>query len=136
MILKSYCDKQIDLNKLYESKLLLFFNKNCLGCTGRAIPFAHKLMKQYKELPIFIIHSDFGQNETSINELNALFSAGHSPFPIFIDKQGALHNQFQCEGVPHWILLDKQNNINRSIFGSQEGAQNRISYAIEEVIKS
>lgn len=136
MILNSFCGKQIDLNELNESKLLLFFNKNCLGCTGRAIPFAYELMSEHTKLSIHVIHSDFGLTKTNIHEINELFSAGKSPFPIYIDKDASLYKHFQCEGVPHWILLDRKNNVIRSIFGSQTGAKNRLTYAIEEVIKS
>lgn len=136
MILNSYCGKQVNLHADGQSKLLLFFNKNCLGCTGRAIPFAYELMKQYTNLHIHVIHSDFGKSETNFDELNALFSSGQAPFPIFHDKGASLYHHFQCQGVPHWILLDNQANVYRSIFGSQNGAQNRLSYALDELLNS
>lgn len=127
----------VDLVELCKQSncLLLFFNKSCIGCTGRAIPLAYKLSKDFTNLNILIIHSDFGTDKTTLEDINALFRTGEAPFQIYNDSEAKLYQHFKCEGVPHWIILNKEANISRSIFGSQEAAQNRLYYALEENIR-
>ena len=39
----------VDLMKAYSNKvvLLIIYNNDCLGCTGRAIPLAYEFQQQY-----------------------------------------------------------------------------------------
>lgn len=53
-----------------------------------------------------------------------------------MDENHQVFDQFESAGTPQWILITHKGELFRSIFGSQDGAQNRLFYAIEELIKS
>lgn len=114
--------------------LLLFYNNQCLGCTGRAIPLAYELQKQFSSIQVIGIHANFGHAVTE-EEIRSIFTIDELPFPIYIDEKHKLYDFFRSEGTPQWILLRPNGTVFRSIFGSQQGAQNRLYYALEELIQ-
>jgi thioredoxin-related protein len=44
-----------------------------------------------------------------------------------------MYTTFKAEGTPHWLIFDEKGTLTHSIFGSMDGAQNRLYYALEEV---
>lgn len=128
--------KVLNLLNEYPGKplLLLFYNNRCLGCTGRAIPLAYDYMQEMTELQVIGIHSNFNNEVVTKEDILNIFTSKSQPFPIYIDKEHEVYDKFECEGTPQWILINKQGNVFRSIFGSQDGAQNRLSYALDELL--
>jgi peroxiredoxin len=128
--------KEVELSQLLlEDKinLLLFYNTNCLGCTGRAIPFGYDLWKKNpNKLNLIVVHVDFGIKEHKTEEILDIFHTKASPFPIYRDQAAALYNALDCEGTPHWIVLSDKGEVLNSIFGSQDNAQMRLHYMLEE----
>lgn len=122
-----------DLTKQGEVNLILFYNTYCLGCTGRAIPFAYELTQNFPEVNLIVIHTNFGNQSFSKTEILDIFTTKSSPFEIYIDPKAMAYHHFNCEGTPHWILLNKDLEIYRSIFGSQTQAQQRLWYALESL---
>lgn len=122
-----------DLLKKGKVNLMLFYNTYCLGCTGRAIPFAYELSQQFPDLNLIVIHTHFGNQTFSKEEILDIFTTKTSPFEIYIDPDAEAYHHFTCEGTPHWIVLDQNLSIYRSIFGSQNQAQQRLWYAIESL---
>lgn len=120
-----------DLLKEGKVNLILFYNTYCLGCTGRAIPFAYELAKEFSDLNLIVIHTNFGNQSFSKIEILDIFTTKTLPFEIYIDPKAEVYNYFNCEGTPHWIILDQHLKSFRSIFGSQDQAQQRLWYAIE-----
>lgn len=114
--------------------LLLFYNSDCLGCTGRALPYAYQLSKDFPELAVIALHVDFGRVHSE-SEILEVFTSGQAPFPLFRDIDRKLYQAFKCEGTPHWILLDRDKTVVNSIFGSQDQAQNRLQYGIAELLQ-
>lgn len=140
-LLKSICVTQfdgqkIDLLKKYSNEhlLIIIYNNQCLGCTGRAIPLAYEYQQKYKSLKVIGIHSDFGQSKSNEKEIKSIFTSGDVPFPIYIDRNHEIYDQFESEGTPQWLLINKDKTLYRSIFGSQIGVQNRLLYALEELV--
>lgn len=134
--LKSLEGEEFVLSNLLSNgqvNLILFYNTYCLGCTGRAIPFAHQLSQDFPELNLIIIHTNFVNQSFSKQEILDIFTSKTSPFEIYIDPDAKAYKYFQCEGTPHWIVLDKNLQEYKSIFGSQQQAQQRLWYAIEEL---
>lgn len=125
----------LSLNKVLGGKcaLLIFYNNACLGCTGRAIPLAYELKKEFGDVSVIGIHVDFGPTETTAEEIHAIFTIEELPFSIYKDIDQSLYSFFACEGTPHWILLNEKGEVMNSIFGSQEGARTRLTYALEEL---
>ncbi|PWH87240.1 hypothetical protein DIT68_01335 [Brumimicrobium oceani] len=116
-------------NKL---NLILFYNTNCLGCTGRAIPLAYKLDQEYSFLSLIVIHSNFRKELFTKDEVLSVFTGQESPIPIYRELRHELYDTFNCEGTPHWVLMNDKEEILHSFFGSQEGAQIKLQYAIDE----
>lgn len=126
----------IDLIAAYAKKpiLILFYNNQCLGCTGRAIPLAYELSKSYPNLSVVGIHSNFANQQFTKQDILDVFTSKELPFPIYFDQHHKWYDFFKCEGTPHWILLNEKAKIFRSFYGSQENSKNRLYYAIEELL--
>jgi len=133
---KNFSQHWLDLFELYPQKalLILLYNNQCLGCTGRAIPFANQMRENYKQVQVIGIHVNFSQTViTSREEILSIFTVNELPFPIFLDEEAKIYHHFQAEGTPQWLIFDKKHQLYRSIFGSQGNAQNRVIYALEEL---
>ena len=130
--------RKIDLLTEYKDKalVLIIYNNSCLGCTGRAIPLAYDFQQKNPSIQVIGIHSDFGGAKTTKEAIKSIFTSGEVPFPIYMDENHQVFDQFESAGTPQWILITPKGDLFRSIFGSQDGAQNRLFYAIEELIKS
>lgn len=116
--------------------LILFYNTNCLGCTGRAIPLAFEFDQQFDFIHLIVIHSNFGSKPFSSEEVLSVFTDGESPFEIYREANHDLYDYFDCDGTPHWLIMDEKGEILHSFFGSQERAQLKLEYAIQEFEKS
>lgn len=121
---------QADLFK-GKTTLVLFYNNDCLGCTGRAIPFAYELKEEYG-IQVILIHSNFRKSVTR-EAIAQIFSTPEIPLKIYIDENHVAYDAFACEGTPHWLIINKDLDITQSIFGSQPNAQNRIIYSLAEM---
>ncbi|MRT92906.1 redoxin domain-containing protein [Ancylomarina sp. 16SWW S1-10-2] len=127
---------EINLMEEYKGKplLIIIYNNQCLGCTGRAIPFAYQCQQKFETLQVIGIHSNFGKNRTTEEDVKSIFTINELPFPIYLDQEHKVYDLFQSEGTPQWLLITADGQLSRSIFGSQEGAQNRLMYALEELL--
>lgn len=128
---------EIDLMTSYKNEvlLLIIYNNDCLGCTGRAIPLAYKFQLKYPSIKVVGIHADFVNREGTKASIKNIFTSGENPFPIYIDEHHKVYDQFNAEGTPQWLLISKNGELFRSIFGSQENAQNRLYYALESLVE-
>ena len=127
---------EVDLISKYPNKILLviIYNNDCLGCTGRAIPLAFDFMQKYSAIQVIGIHSNFENSVGTKDNIESIFTSGEIPFPIYIDEHHRVYDDFHSEGTPQWLLISKDQKLYRSIFGSQAGAQNRLFYAIESLV--
>jgi peroxiredoxin len=136
ILVQDFNGNQIDLIKEYQGKpiLAIIYNNQCLGCTGRAIPLAYQLQKENVGVQVVGIHSNFTNTKVTENDIKSIFTIDELPFPIFLDEGHLVYDQFDSEGTPQWLLITKDGIVSRSIFGSQEGAQNRLFYALEQLV--
>ena len=121
-----------DLLHRDKLNLILFYNTNCLGCTGRAIPLAYQIQKEYDFISLIVIHSSFRPIPFTSEEVLSVFTDHESPFTIYRETNHELYDFFKCEGTPHWLIMDGKGEILHTFFGSQDGAQLKLRYAIEE----
>ncbi|WP_339920194.1 redoxin domain-containing protein [uncultured Flavobacterium sp.] len=135
IIVQDFNCNPIDLLKIYEGKAILaiIYNNQCLGCTGRAIPLAHQLQKENEAVQVVGIHTNFTNAKVTESEIKSIFTIDELPFPIFLDEDHSVYDQFESDGTPQWILITKDGILSRSIFGSQENAQNRLFYALQQL---
>lgn len=113
--------------------LIILYNNQCLGCTGRAIPLAYQYQQEYEKLQVIGIHSIFNKKPVTTEDIKSIFTTKEIPFPIYLDPDHKVYDQFHAEGTPQWLLITREGILFRSIFGSQLGAQNRLMYAINEL---
>lgn len=113
--------------------LLLFFNLGCHGCMSRGLPLADDIARAYPGLNVVGIHSNFGGMPYSIEQVQSEIEKRELSFPVLMDDQHATYDLFEAEGTPHWILLDDGGTIQKSIFGSQPNAQQRLTYGMMEL---
>ncbi|MFB9052155.1 TlpA family protein disulfide reductase [Formosa undariae] len=126
----------VDLLAIYKHKimLLIIYNNDCLGCTGRAIPLAYEFQQTFPTIQVIGIHADFKNRTGTKENIKSVFTSGEIPFPIYIDADHLVYDQFKSEGTPQWILISEEGKLFRSIFGSQANAKNRLFYALESLI--
>lgn len=136
ILVQNFKNEQINLIKQYKGKPLLaiIYNNQCLACTGRAIPLAYELQKEHKEIQVVGIHTSFNGLPVSKSDVKSIFTLNELPFPIFLDLGGTVYDQFNSLGTPQWVLVTKDGLLARTIFGSQDAAKNRLSYALQELI--
>jgi hypothetical protein len=132
---KDFSSSEIDLITVYANKplLVIIYSNQCLGCTGRAIPLAYEYQQKYKELQVIGIHTNFTKQEVTERDIKSIFTIDELPFPIYLDDNHRVYDQFNSEGTPQWLLITPQKELYRSIFGSQAGSQNRLMYALEDI---
>lgn len=135
IMVQDFALNEIDLIKKYKGNplLIIIYNNQCLGCTGRAIPLAYEYQQEFESLQVVGIHTNFGKNKTTENDIKSIFTIDELPFRIYLDEQHKVYDQFHSEGTPQWLLITKEGQLYRSIFGSQAGTQNRLLYALEEL---
>ncbi|AWV97133.1 TlpA family protein disulfide reductase [Arcticibacterium luteifluviistationis] len=135
IMVQDFDQQPIDLIQKYKGKPLLaiIYNNQCLGCTGRAIPLAYELQKENEGIQVIGIHTNFKNTQFTESDIKSIFTIDELPFPIFLDNGHAVYDQFDSEGTPQWVLITKYGHLSRSIFGSQDGAQNRLMYALEQL---
>lgn len=127
-----------DINLIEEYSnnplLVLFFNIRCLGCVGRAIPLAYDYSNEFKDLKVVAIHTSFGKEVVTKDDIINIFTTKELPIPIYFDIGQNNYEKFECEGTPHWIMITKDGDLFRSFYGSQDGAQTRLMYALDELV--
>ncbi|MGJ8549552.1 TlpA family protein disulfide reductase [Winogradskyella wichelsiae] len=128
----------VDLMRTYRNKILLLiiYNNDCLGCTGRAIPLAYEFQQEFSSIQVVGIHADFMGRTGTKDTIKAIFTSGELPFPIYRDPDHRVYDQFSSEGTPQWVLIAADGTLFRSVFGSQDNAKNRLFYALESLVKT
>ncbi len=122
-----------DLLQKDKLNILMFYNTQCLGCTGRALPFAYELKNKFNFVNMLIFHISPGTKKESVEEIRSIFTDQKPPFDIYIDEENKLYHHFAGSGTPYWVILDKNYTTRLSIFGSQEGSKLSLELAIEEM---
>ena len=115
--------------------LILIFNVGCLGCLGRALPFSLKLLDAYPDLQVIAIHTHTPGPDYPPARIEAVKKANHLPYPVYLDQGHETYDRYRAEGTPHWVLLDAEGKVRRSIWGSMANAQQRLDYALAELFE-
>ena len=119
-----------------KSLLVLFFNIGCLTCLGRAVPYALKLQKQFPKLKIIGIHTSFEGREFSADQIKANIDHLKVDFPVVADLNHQTWSDYEAGGTPHWVLINANGEIEKSIFGSMPNALQRLDYSLIEIFEN
>ncbi len=100
--------------------LILFFSLGCPGCLGRAIPYANRMVYELgDQIQVLGIHTNFESLDISTEKFAKAREEFAIRFPFFKDKNyDTTFLNYGAGGTPHWILVDKDNVVVYSIFGS------------------
>jgi thiol-disulfide isomerase/thioredoxin len=115
--------------------LILIFSRGCPGCMGRAIPITQAFRKEYPDLQIVGLHTHFEGMKYSMHQIHEVELFFKLDYPIYVDQEMATYELFKAEGTPHWVLIDEEGKIVRSIFGSMDNARQRLEYALDELFE-
>lgn len=137
IIVSDFESTEFDLLEKYAGKnlLVIIYRNQCLGCAGRAIPLAYDFQNEFDNLQVIGIHTNFGKEKTTEEEVKSIFTIDELPFPIYLDENHSVFDQFESEGTPQWLIIRPDKTLFRSIFGSQTGAQNQLKYALEDLLE-
>ncbi len=137
ILVQDFKENQVDLMEKYHGKplLIIIYHNQCLGCVGRAIPLAYEFQQEYKDIQVVGIHTNHNNSQITESDIKSIFTIDEIPFPIYIDNGRKVYDQFLSAGTPQWVLIKKDGMLFRSIFGSQESAQNRLMYSLEEFLQ-
>lgn len=122
----------------YKGKplLILFWSIGCAGCTGRAIPYTLELQERYPDLQIVAFHSEFEHaKKHTPADVRAVADYFRLPYPVLIDESLTTFDAYEAMGTPHWVLVEADGTIRRSIFGSLPGSIQRLDYALMELFE-
>lgn len=120
--------------------LVMLFNLECPGCISRGVPLVKRLAAAYGErLQVVMVHTAYGHRRYERDEVVPTLRHFAERFarlevPVALDLDGALAEAWGAEGTPHWLVYDADGTLARSIYGSQENAQTRLEYLLEELV--
>ena len=116
--------------------LLLFFNIGCPSCLGRAVPNALKLEKEFPGLKILGVHTCFEGRAYPSDQIRLNLDRLKVEFPIVVDDGHETWSAYDAGGTPHWVLINENGEIVKSIFGSMPNSLQRLDYSIIELFEN
>lgn len=122
--------------------LVMAFNLECAGCIARGVPYLKRLGAEFgDDLQLALLHTAYGHKVHDradvLPELERFAgNFAQIDMPIALDEQGDLAQRWGAEGTPHWFAFDHTGALVRSVYGSQENAQTRLSYLMAELVES
>lgn len=120
--------------------LVMLFNLECPGCIARGVPYLKRLAAEHGEaLTLMMVHTSYGHRSLPYDDVVPTLrhfagSFARLEIPIALDLDGSLARAWGAEGTPHWFAYDAGGRLVRSIYGSQENAQTRLAYLLEELV--
>jgi hypothetical protein len=118
--------------------LVMTFNLECAGCVSRGLPFMKKLHAEFGErVNLLAVHTSHGHRllpREAVEPTLIKFARDFArlPFGVALDVSGDLARAWQTEGTPHWLAFAPGGELLRSVYGSQDNAQTRLRYLLEE----
>ena len=122
--------------------IVMFFNLECPGCISRGVPFLKRLTREHEGVfEVLMIHTAYGHRRFERDEVvpqltHFAGSFAKLPFPVALDLDSAIARHHGAEGTPHWLVFAAGGELLRSIYGSQENAQTRLTYLLDELTQA
>lgn len=118
------------------------FNLECPGCVSRGIPFMKRLHAEFGDsVSLLAVHTSFGHKFFQRDEVEPTLTKfardfARLPFPVALDLDGSFARHWETEGTPHWLAFAPGGELIRSVYGSQDNAQTRLQYLLEEWVQT
>ncbi len=105
---KSFADiiKEFEGNVIYVD----FWASWCGPCRGQ-FPHAKKLHEKLKDKPVVFLYISFDRSEEEWKEGAENFELEGYHFYPNENQQRLIYNQFQVDGIPRYMLIDKNGNM-------------------------
>lgn len=122
--------------------LVMAFNLECPGCISRGIPFLKRLQEEHGDaLQLALLHTAYGHRDLPRDGVEPELLRFADRFarltmPIALDVSGERARRWGTEGTPHWFAFDADGTLVRSVYGSQENAQARLAYLLDELVQA
>lgn len=119
--------------------LAMVFNLECPACVSRGLPFLKRLHGEFGErVRLLALHTSRGHRLLPREDVEPTLvrfarDLARLPFPVALDVSGDLARAWGTEGTPHWFAFAPGGELLRSVYGSQENAQTRLEYLLEEL---
>lgn len=120
--------------------LVMVFNLECAGCVSRGLPFLKRLHAEHGErVRLLALHTSRGHRPLAREDVEPTLvkfarDFARLPFPVALDVSGDLARAWETEGTPHWLAFAPGGKLLRSVYGSQDNAQTRLAYLLEEQV--
>ena len=118
--------------------LVMTFNLECAACVTRGIPFLKRLHAEFGDrVHLLAMHTSHGHRRLPREDVEPTLvkfarDFAKLPFPVALDLHGEFARHWHTEGTPHWLAFAPGGDLLRSVYGSQENAQTRLQYLLEE----
>ncbi len=119
--------------------VVMFFNLECPSCISRGLPFLKKLHGEFGERAnVTAVHTSRGHRLLPLEDVEPqlrrfVTTYAKLPFPVALDLSGEVAGAYHTEGTPHTLAFAAGGELLRSVYGSQENAQTRLTYLLEEL---
>lgn len=120
--------------------LVMFFNLECPACVSRGVPFLKRMQREHgAALNGALVHTAFGHRLLERGDVVPTLQRFAGEFaklsqPVALDLSGELAEAWGVEGTPYWFAFDAAGRLVRSLYGSQQNAQTRLEYLLEELL--
>lgn len=111
-----------------RAKVINFFWINCVPCRQEMSELS-MLEKQYPKVKFISVHTEKETQENISKFINSLEGA---PSNIVLTS-GGIQGTFQYLGLPHTILLDKDNIVLMNLVGYTPANMNQLSAALQKI---
>jgi hypothetical protein len=92
-----------------------------------------EITRQYPGIQVIGVHTALGAFGRDPEQVVTSLSQFALNFPVVLDNDSAAYKTYQAEGTPHWVFMDANGQVIKSIFGSQPNALQRIEYTLIEM---
>ncbi len=120
--------------------LVMTFNLECAGCVSRGLPFLKALHSEFGgQVNLLAVHTAYGHRPLPREQVEPTLlkfarDFARLPFAVALDLDGQFARHWHTEGTPHWLAFAPGGELLRSVYGSQDNAQTRLRYLLEELI--
>lgn len=97
--------------------VLVYVTPWCPACSA-TVPAIEKIRERWAHSPVYGLSVIIGNDESEKIEATAA-KIGEG---TFVDKDDSVHGKFQIQGVPHWLVIDKDRKILKSFSGGSGDA--------------